>query len=155
MSLFLDFIIVLVFVLCIITGVRRGFIRSVMGIVIVVAAIIGSIKFTPKVAEYLNKNYITPGITSKVEKSIDSVVNGVESVDLKKLFSEKSKALTDILENSVLSSTMPATITKRKPKSPTIPRNQSPDSLQSLLPKRCRRQLHLHCCSSRYPQCSE
>ena len=31
MSLFLDFIIVLVFVLCIITGVRRGFIRSVMG----------------------------------------------------------------------------------------------------------------------------
>ena len=98
MSLFLDFIIVLVFVLCIITGVRRGFIRSVMGIVIVVAAIIGSIKFTPKVAEYLNKNYITPGITSKVEKSIDSGVNGVESVDLKKLFSEKSKALTDILE---------------------------------------------------------
>ena len=81
MSLFLDFIIVLVFVLCIITGVRRGFIRSVMGIVIVVAAIIGSIKFTPKVAEYLNKNYITPGITSKVEKSIDSVVNGVESVE--------------------------------------------------------------------------
>ncbi len=98
MSLFLDFIIVLVFVLCIITGVKRGFIRSVMGIVIVVAAIIGSIKFTPKVAEYLNKNYITPGITSKVEKSIDSVVNGVESVDLKKLFSEKSQALTDILE---------------------------------------------------------
>ena len=51
MSLFLDFIIVLVFVLCIITGVRRGFIRSVMGIVIVVEAIIGSIKFTQKFAE--------------------------------------------------------------------------------------------------------
>lgn len=98
MSLFLDFIIVLVFVLCIITGVKRGFIRSVMGIVIVVAALIGSIKFTPKVAEYLNKNYITPGITSKVEKSIDSVVSGVESVDLKKLFAEKSQVLTEILE---------------------------------------------------------
>ena len=98
MSLFLDFIIVLVFVLCIITGIKRGFIRSVMGIVIVVAAIVGSIKFTPKVAEYLNKNYITPGITAKVEKSLDSVVNGVESVDLKKLFTEKSPALTEILE---------------------------------------------------------
>lgn len=98
MSLFLDFIIVLVFALCIITGVKRGFIRSVMGIVIVVVALIGSIRFSPKVAEYLNKNYITPGITSRVEKSIDSVVSGVEKVDLKKLFTEKSQALTDILE---------------------------------------------------------
>lgn len=156
MSLFLDFIIVLVFVLCIITGVRRGFIRSVMGIVIVVAAIIGSIKFTPKVAEYLNKNYITPGITSKVEKSIDSVVNGVESVDLKKLFSEKSKALTDILEKfGIEFDDARDYYEKEAEESDLIPRNQSPDSLQSLLPKRCRRQLHLHCCSSRYPRCSE
>lgn len=98
MSLFIDLIVIIVFALCIISGIKHGFIRSVMGIVIVVAAIIGSIRFTPKLAEYLNENYITPAITDKIEKSIDSVVNGVEKVDLKKLFSEKSQALTDILE---------------------------------------------------------
>ena len=32
MSLLLDFILVLIFVLCVYTGVKRGFIRSVMSI---------------------------------------------------------------------------------------------------------------------------
>ncbi len=98
MSLLLDFILVLIFVLCVYTGVKRGFIRSVMSIAVVVLSILGAVKLTPSFSAYLNKNYIESGITEKVEKSIESIIAGVDSINLAKLFQEKPQAFTDILE---------------------------------------------------------
>ncbi len=99
MPLLLDLIVILAFVLSIYTGLKKGFVRSVMGIVIVAAAIILSVRFSPPLSEYLNQNYIEPVITDKVEASIEGIISGVENLDISTLFDEKPKAFTDILDN--------------------------------------------------------
>ena len=98
MSLLLDFIVIAVLGLCIYTGVKRGFIRSVMSIVVLVLAVIGSIQMMPAFSKYLRENYVEPMVTSQVESSIESLVSGVESIDLDDLFEEQPQAFTDILD---------------------------------------------------------
>ncbi|MBQ7125311.1 MAG: CvpA family protein, partial [Clostridia bacterium] len=47
MSFILDLFLIFIFLVCVYTGFKRGFIRSIMSVVVVVIAILGSIKLTP------------------------------------------------------------------------------------------------------------
>ncbi len=98
MSLFLDLIVIFAFCFSIYTGVTKGFIKSIMGIVVVLAAIIGAVLFSPPIANRLNENVIGPAISGKVEEAINSVMSGVDSIDLSKLFEEQPEAFTEILD---------------------------------------------------------
>ena len=98
MSLLLDVLVIAVFACCLISGIKRGFIRSIMGMLALVVAVIGAIKLTPPMANYLNERYIDKVVTEKVGASLDSLISGVDSVDLTKLFEDKPQAFTDILE---------------------------------------------------------
>ncbi len=97
MPLLLDLILVLVFALCVYTGLKRGFIRSVMGIAVVVISLIGALKLSPFLSSYLNRTVVGPGITEQVSDSIDSIMTG--TIDLDRLFEEKPTAFTDILDS--------------------------------------------------------
>lgn len=98
MSLLLDIIVIAVFAFSVYSGIKKGFIRSVMSIIVVVLAILGSVKFTPSLARYLEDKYIDKAITGRVEKSLDSLISGVDSLDLSKLFQDRPQAFLDILD---------------------------------------------------------
>lgn len=98
MSLLLDILVIAVFAFSVYSGIKKGFIRSVMGIVVVVLAILGSAKLTPPLAAYLHDNYIDNTVTNRVEKSLGSLISGVESLDLDKLFDEQPQAFLEMLD---------------------------------------------------------
>ncbi len=98
MSLFLDFLVIAVFALCVYTGVRYGFIRSVMSIVVLVLSLLGSIHFSPALSDYLQVNHIEPAVTKQAEKSVEALISGVDSMDLDRLFSESPEAFVNVIE---------------------------------------------------------
>ncbi len=98
MSLLLDIIVIAAFALCLVTGIKRGFIRSIMGIVVMAVAIFGATKFSPPLAAYLNDTYIEKAVTNEVFEKLDEVIADVDSVDLSKLFEENPQVFSDILD---------------------------------------------------------
>ncbi len=98
MSFVLDLIVIAIFVSCVITGVKRGFVRSVMGIVIVVVAILGSSYLSRPLANYLHDAFIRDAVTDEVADSLGDLIDNVDSMDLSTLFEEKDQVFTDILE---------------------------------------------------------
>jgi uncharacterized membrane protein required for colicin V production len=98
MSLLLDILVIAVFAFSLYTGIKKGFIRSIMGIVVAVLAVIGAVKMSPPMANYLHDKYIDKLVAEQVAGSLDELIADVESIDLKKLFEDKPQAFTDILD---------------------------------------------------------
>ena len=98
MSFILDLFLIFIFLVCVYTGFKRGFIRSIMSVVVVVIAILGSIKLTPMLSGYLNEKFVSPVVNDKVEASITSLIEEVDSIDITKLLEDKPKALIDLLD---------------------------------------------------------
>ena len=51
----LDTFVLAVFVLCVVIGIKKGFIRSIILLAVIALAFFASYKFTRPFAEYLNK----------------------------------------------------------------------------------------------------
>lgn len=98
MSLFLDVVVIAVFSFSFYSGIKRGFVRSIMGIVVLLLAIWGSAKFSPPLADYLNDKYIESAVSAKIGDSLDELISGVDSFNIRNLFEEKPQAFIDILE---------------------------------------------------------
>lgn len=96
MSLLLDFIVVAAFGFSLWRGLRRGFIRSVMGVIVVVLSLLGAAKLTPPLAAYLSDRYIDKAITAQVEDSLDDIVS--ENLNLDTLFDTAPQAFLNILD---------------------------------------------------------
>ena len=98
MSLIIDLILILVFIMSIISGYRKGFVRSVMNIVAFTAAFLCGWLFTPALGTYYKEHIVLDGIAGKVSEAINSVVNsGIGSLGLDTLMAEKPDAFTDII----------------------------------------------------------
>ncbi len=91
MSLLIDVIVIAAFAVCFIRGIKKGFIKSIIGIVIVIAAIFGSIQFSPALAEKMNDKFI--------HKSVVSVAkDAIPPVDTDKLLNETPSAFKKVLD---------------------------------------------------------
>ena len=91
MSLLIDVIVIAAFAGCFVRGIKRGFIKSVIGIVIVIAAIFGSIHFSPALAEKMNDKF--------VHKSVVSVAkDAIPRVDTETLVNEMPSAFKKVLD---------------------------------------------------------
>lgn len=98
MSFILDLFVIFIFLICLYTGFKKGFIRSVMSIVVVVIAILGSIKLTPVFSGYFNEKFISPIVNDKVEDAMTSLAEDIDSFDISKLFEEKPREFIEFLE---------------------------------------------------------
>lgn len=99
MSLFFDILVFAIFVICLISGIKKGFVRTVLGIVVLVAAIVGAVLLTPPTANYLNEHVIGGTVTEKVEEFLDEKFGGeVQVFDLAKLIAEKPELFNDLFE---------------------------------------------------------
>ncbi len=96
MAIFLDLTVVAVFALCTYLGMKRGLIKSVMGIVIVTVALIGSFQLNEPVADHLKTSFVDDLVTEKVEEKLDSIVSGMESFDIFEIFKEKPGLFDDL-----------------------------------------------------------
>ncbi len=69
----LDALVLAVFVLCVVIGIKKGFIRSIILLAVIALAFFASYKFTRPFAEYLNKNYIGSSVAEKVSEKIAAI----------------------------------------------------------------------------------
>lgn len=98
MSFIIDLILLLILVLSLIEGMRKGFIRSVMNIITFFSALICGWQFYPLLGEYYKTHIFLNKISSEVNTSISSLLNtAFGSICLDSLLSDMPAALTDIV----------------------------------------------------------
>ena len=95
MSLLIDLIVITAFFASLISGIKKGFVRSILKIVIVVAALIGAITYTPELSYYINDKFIEAPVISIARDSIEKLTS--ESVDIDTLADEQPGAFLKAL----------------------------------------------------------
>ncbi|MBQ8253873.1 MAG: CvpA family protein [Clostridia bacterium] len=106
MSLLIDVIVIAAFAGCLIRGIKKGFIKSIIGIVIVIAAIFGSVQFSPSLAKSMNEKFIHKSVVSIAKDAIprvevDTLINDMPPAFKKVLdrFDTKPEDITALFEN--------------------------------------------------------
>ena len=100
MSLAIDAVILFAAVLIIWLGVRRGFIRSVMGLVTGITSTVAAYAYTPVLAAYIRKNYLIENITNGISETLRSLALDTETdlYNLDRLAADLPEPFTAILE---------------------------------------------------------
>jgi Colicin V production protein. len=100
MSLGIDLLLIVVIALCAVSGVKRGFIRTIMNFVTVIAAGLGAWYFTPSFSLYLRSAYLEERITDPVTQTIKSLMspslNGKDAMP--QLFLDMPDAFASLLQ---------------------------------------------------------
>ncbi|MBO4414004.1 MAG: CvpA family protein [Clostridia bacterium] len=73
-SLILDGIAVLIIVISLITGIKRGFFKSLAFLFAVVAAVFVSMTFSDRLAVWLNEKFVNEGVNEKIIELIEKIV---------------------------------------------------------------------------------
>ncbi len=73
MTLAIDAILIFTAVLCIWAGTRKGFVRSVMGLISTLVASVAAYAFTPVLAAYIRDRYLIGRITNGIYETLHSL----------------------------------------------------------------------------------
>lgn len=95
MSLLIDIIVIAAFTVSLISGIKKGFIKSVIRVLIIVLAMIGAVNYTPALSVYLNDNYVEAPIVDIARASINDLLS--DNVDIKTLLDERPVAFVKVL----------------------------------------------------------
>jgi len=102
MSLLLDGILLAVMIICVISGIRNGFIKSFMGVVKGIVSLLAAYAYTPVVKDAVKENYIIREIAEGIAETLKSLALNLESqttsYDLSKVAADLPEAYTNILE---------------------------------------------------------
>lgn len=94
MKYLLDLVVILIFLLCVAIGRKRGFIKMVSGILALAAALAVSSLFCAPVSEYVYDKAVEPAITKTVEAKLDEV-KGTATEELDEVY----ESLPPIVKN--------------------------------------------------------
>lgn len=99
MSLVFDLIILAVCVISIVLGAKRGFIKSVMGVCTLIAALCLAYAFTPVVSDSIRSTDAMKNVSESIGDTIKSLSHTDEGgYDLEKMFSDMPDAFRQILD---------------------------------------------------------
>lgn len=100
MSFAIDVIIILIAVIIIWTTTKKGFIKSVMGFVSTIAALIAAYAYTPTLAAYIKDKYLIGRIAQGISESLKSLSldTNTDLYNLDKLAQNLPKPLLDLLD---------------------------------------------------------
>ena len=99
MGLFIDIAIAAIIAVFVIWGYRKGFIKSVMGLVSLVVALVVAINFYSYTAEFINERFVEPYFTQSTADDFSSLMNGgTETIAPEKIFEDNPDTLSDILD---------------------------------------------------------
>ena len=99
MNLILDAVVLCVALLAIILGTKRGFIKSVMGVCTLIAALFVAYAFSPPLAAYIESRPFIHSVSESITDTIKSLSANTEGTyDLEKLFADMPDAFTQIVD---------------------------------------------------------
>lgn len=99
MNLILDGLILVVCIVTVILGAKRGFIKSVMGVCTLIVSLLVAYTFTPDVSAYIEKQPMITGISDSITETLKSLSkNESGTYDLEKLFTDMPDAFQQILQ---------------------------------------------------------
>ena len=102
MSLLLDGILLAIMAICIISGIRNGFIKSFMGLIKGAVSLLVAYAYTPVLREAIKDNYIIKGIADGIAETLKSLALNLESqtpsYDLSKVAEDLPEAYVNILD---------------------------------------------------------
>ena len=96
MSLIIDVVVIAAFAICFISGIKKGFIKSVMGIAVIILAIIGSVQFSPSLAKKLNDDHIEKAVVGIADDAVSDLIS--EDRDVDQLINSKSEDFLSLLK---------------------------------------------------------
>lgn len=98
MGIVFDFVIIFIAVSMIIMATKRGFVKSLMSLLSVIAAAVAAYAFTPLLSEFIKGRWLLPSIKNGISGTISSLAGGdAGNADILSLFENMPKAFTDIL----------------------------------------------------------
>ncbi|MBE6614968.1 MAG: CvpA family protein [Ruminococcaceae bacterium] len=100
MSLVLDGLIIVCALWCVISGIRYGFIRSVIGLVKGVVSLLAAWAYTPVIRDTIKENYIIRQIAEGIAQTLRSLALNLDThtYDLSKVAADLPEAYTAILD---------------------------------------------------------
>ena len=102
MSLLLDGILLAILAICIISGVRNGFIKSFMGLVKGAVSLLVAYAYTPVLRDVIKDHYIIRDIADGIAETLKSLALNLESqtpsYDLSKVAADLPEAYVNILD---------------------------------------------------------
>lgn len=99
MGIAIDVVLLLIMALCIISGARRGLVRSIMNSITLIAAVAGAWFFYPPLASYYYSSLIHDSLSAGVTAKLDSLLSsGAQTIDLSSLFADRPAAFTQLFE---------------------------------------------------------
>ena len=100
MSFVLDGLIIVCALGCVVSGIRQGFIRSVIGLVKGIVSLLAAWAYTPVIRDTIKENYIIRQIADGISQTMQSLALNLESqtYDLSKVAVDLPDAYTAILD---------------------------------------------------------
>ncbi len=99
MSLFLDVLIIVVMVVTVVGGYKRGFIKSVMHFASSILAFFAAVFFTPYLSVFLCDNVFMSGISKGIAETLRSLLAvGGNALSTEQLFTDMPDALAAIID---------------------------------------------------------
>ncbi|MBR4959544.1 MAG: CvpA family protein [Clostridia bacterium] len=100
MSLVLDGLIIVCALSCVVSGIRQGFIRSVIGLVKGIVSLLAAWAYTPVIRDTIKENYIIKQIADGISQTLQSLALNLENqtYDLSKVAADLPDAYTAILD---------------------------------------------------------
>lgn len=99
MSLLLDIIILVIFILFVVNGVKKGFIKSILGMGVTIVAIIIAMNFSAPLAGYFRTTVVYSSLTENLNEKIGAYVNDtMNEAKLSELIEAEPDGVISILE---------------------------------------------------------
>jgi len=96
MSLIVDLVIIAAAIGCIYFCISRGFVRSVMGFVSILVAIVVAFLFSSKLAVWIDESYLRKCTTHIAVNAIDSIVSaGTDKIDISKVLADSPDTIAE------------------------------------------------------------
>lgn len=99
MSFALDAVLIIICILCVVVGTKRGFFKTLMSLISAALAAFAAYVFSPSLAAVIRDKFILDPITNGISKTVRSLVPQVDgSYDLSGLFKDMPQTLGSIIE---------------------------------------------------------
>lgn len=98
MSFLLDVVLIGICIAIVVVSAKRGFVRSLLGLVSKIVALIVAYTFTPALAEFLKTEYFMDSVVSKIQTTLRPYVFINGEYDFSGLSENLPKTVSDLLE---------------------------------------------------------
>lgn len=99
MSFILDAILIVMCIVCVAVGTKRGFVKTVMSVLSSLISAIAAYTFTPYFANFIKEKFLMEPVSGGIADTIRSLVPAADgNYDLSSLFSDMPQTLSSIIE---------------------------------------------------------